>query len=216
MQVGQKDICTDCREDMPLTYFWDWLQNPAYERLAASIEIHSAVSLFFFRELAGYNRIVHSIKYEGNRNLGRKMGRLLGEKISVSAWMSDLGAVVPVPLHPLRRFRRGYNQAELISEGIAEVLGIPVVKDVVRRMEYTGTQTKLHGSEKRRNVSGVFSADAEVMRRMAERGIRHILVVDDVMTTGATLTECAKVLSKQFQISAATLAFVEEEVRAGY
>lgn len=206
---SESDICCDCYEDMPLTYFWDWAQNPAFERMSRGGDFHAAASLFFFRETAGYNHLLHSIKYGGNIKLGRRLGRMLGEKLSMSNQFNNADCIVPVPLHPLRRFRRGYNQAMEIAVGMSEAMGIPVEPGLVHRCRYTRTQTRLHGQSKTSNVKAAFRADSIAIKKLAEQGVRQIIVVDDVMTSGATLTACASTLLGHFKISVASLAFVE-------
>ncbi|MBQ0123315.1 MAG: ComF family protein [Bacteroidales bacterium] len=209
LPAGQRDLCARCREDLPLTYFWDWVQNPAFERITKYVQIESAASLFFFREEAGYNHILHAIKYGGNTSLGYELGSEFGAFLLDSPGFAGIDAVVPVPLHRLRRFRRGYNQAEVIASGIASSLGIPLVTNIVQRVKRTGTQTRLHGSEKKKNVEGAFSANEFHAKKMAGNGTGHILLVDDVLTSGATLSECAKQLTPYFKVSVVSLSFVE-------
>lgn len=209
LPADKRDLCTHCREDMPLTYFWDWVQNPAFERITKYVQVEAAASLFFFRQEAGYNHIMHAIKYNGNRSLGYEMGCKLGAFLLDRAGFDSIDAVVPVPLHHLRRFRRGYNQAEVIASGIASSLGVPLVTNAVRRVKRTGTQTRLHGSEKRKNVEGAFAANEFQTKKMTGNGTGHILLVDDVLTSGATLSECAKQLLPYFKVSVASLSFVE-------
>ena len=203
LSTGENDICEDCLADLPLTYFWDWAQNPAFERMVRHAPVEAAASLFFFREEAGYNHILHSIKYLGRKELGRRMGRLLGEKLSSSRQFAGIDAVVPVPLHPLRRWKRGYNQAEIIAEEVARALGKPLLTDLLRRQRRTRTQTRLSGEAKARNVRGAFAPGKGVYP-----AVKHILLIDDVLTTGATLGECAATLMPGFRISVASLAFV--------
>lgn len=209
LPADRRDLCNHCQEDLPLTYFWDWVQNPAFERITRRVQVESAASLFFFREEAGYNHIMHSIKYNGNTALGYRMGRELGAFLRNSAGFREIDAVVPVPLHRIRRFRRGYNQAEVIARGIADSLGVPLCRGAVRRVRMTTTQTRLHGSDKMKNVEGAFAADREERKKMTGNGVGHILLVDDVMTSGSTLSECARELIPFFKVSVATLAFVE-------
>ena len=118
-------------------------------------------------------------------------------------------AVVPVPLHPLRRWKRGYNQAELIAQGVARTMGLPVEAKLLRRRRNTKTQTKLHGDDKTKNVQGAFSVDEGCAAALQQQGIRQILLIDDTLTTGSTLAACAAPLAAAgFRISCATLAFV--------
>ena len=115
-----------------------------------------------------------------------------------------------MPLHPLKRWRRGFNQAEIIARGVAGALGgIAVVPHLLRRRRYTSTQTRRSATSRRSNVSGAFAVNRRELARLQEAGVKHILIVDDVLTTGATLSECIRLLQGQFTVSAATLGFVE-------
>ncbi|MDM7925121.1 MAG: ComF family protein [bacterium] len=137
-------------------------------------------------------QIIHRIKYSGMEKLGRHLGGLAGRifrEAEISVARPD--AVVPVPLHPVRRRERGYNQSERIAEGFAGIYGLPVRGDLIDRRRATKTQTGLTGEERQVNVSGAF----RVRRPEAVRGL-SLLVVDDVVTTGATLNACARALKE--------------------
>ena len=169
-----------------------------------------AAALFFYRAESDYSKITRCIKYQGRIEVGKHFGRLLGEKLAGSSLFSDVDAVVPVPLHWLRRWKRGYNQAEVIASGVAECLGIPMRSDILRRIRRTRTQTRLSIAEKRANVSGAFAIPAKPPAEPTP--FRHILLVDDVFTTGSTLFACFQALRSVFppgvRISVATLGFV--------
>ena len=169
-----------------------------------------AAALFFYRAESDYSKITRCIKYQGRLEVGKHFGRLLGEKLAGSSLFSDVDAVVPVPLHWLRRWKRGYNQAEVIASGVAECLGIPMRPDILRRIRRTRTQTRLSIAEKRANVSGAFAIPAKPPAEPTP--FRHILLVDDVFTTGSTLFACFQALRSVFppgvRISVATLGFV--------
>ena len=208
LSVETRDICSDCLEELPLTYQWDIVQNAAFERLARRCEVQDAASLFFFGPESEYRHILYGIKYGNRRRLAVQMGMLLGEKLAASRAFKGCRAVVPVPLHPLRRWKRGYNQAELIARGVAQAMGLPLETTLLRRRRNTKTQTKLHGGAKSRNVQGAFGLAVLRAATLKRRGINHILLIDDVLTTGSTLAACATPLqSAGFRISAATLAF---------
>lgn len=222
---AERCICTDCAMEMPLTYFWDRQPNPMADRLYDCLQRVGGVSaggqcgmrpyaaaLFFYR--GGYRDITRFVKYGGMISTGRYMGEALGRKLASSEFFSDVDLVVPVPLHWLRRLRRGYNQAEIIAGSVASVLSVPVGDGILRRIRRTGTQTRLPVAEKAANVFGAFKvADAAKLREY-----RHILLVDDVFTTGSTLAECCRALGAalpspagdSIRISACTLACVGE------
>ena len=149
-----------------------------------------AAALFFYDRHANYRRITQALKYNGNLGVGRFFGDMLGERLSGSPMFADVDLVVPVPLHPLRRWRRGYNQAEIIARAIAARLGAPCDPSVLVRRRYTRTQTRLSVEEKAANVRTAFSVP-DPSRLL---GFHHILLIDDVYTTGATLNACRRTL----------------------
>lgn len=206
--MEERDVCGACLAELPLTYQWDIVQNAAFERLARRFEVEDAAALLFFGAGSDYRKILYAIKYGGRRQLGRRMGALLGAYLAGSRAFGECQAVVPVPLHPLRRWKRGYNQAEEIARGVAAAMNLPLETQLLRRHRHTKTQTKLTGEAKIRNVQDAFRVDdrrAEVLR---QQGIRRLLLVDDTLTTGATLSACARPLAAAgFRLSCATLAF---------
>lgn len=207
--MEERDLCGTCLEELPLTYQWDIVQNAAFERLARRFDVEDAAALFFFGAESDYRKILYGIKYGGRKRMGRQMGALLGTYLAKSRAFSGCQAVVPVPLHPLRRWKRGYNQAEEIAKGIAQAMGLPLETQLLRRSRYTKTQTKLSGAAKTRNVQGAFRTDPCRAAALHAAGVHHLLLVDDVLTTGSTLAACAtSLLASSFRLSCTTLAFV--------
>ena len=184
-----------------------------------------AAALFFYREEAGYKWIPQGLKYEGRLSLGRYFGERLGRELARSPLFADVDLIVPVPLHPWRLFRRGYNQAAVLSRAVRDAYAVsregdgrsfeaPYCSDrLLRRVRATRTQTRLSGEEKMENVAGAFRVDPRVSARLPFVP-KHILLLDDVFTSGSTLC-CAHgalrmVFSPDIRISVATLAFVQE------
>jgi ComF family protein len=167
-----------------------------------------ATSLFYYRASTGYRDITKGLKYKGDISSGRFFSRMLAEEIAGSVLYSDVDTVIPVPLHWTRRWSRGYNQAEVIGETIAMRLGALFRRDILKRHRRTKTQTKISIERKEANVSDAFR-----LKKGADlSGCRHILLVDDVFTTGATVNSCSKALrglvDSGVRISVATLACV--------
>ena len=186
------------------------VRNDGHEANVSRTERYAyAAALFFYRAESDYSKITRCIKYQGRLEVGRHFGRLLGDKLAESRLFADVDAVIPVPLHWLRRWKRGYNQAEVIASGVARRLGVPMKNDILRRCRRTRTQTRLNIAEKRKNVTGAF--DASDKARSNEE-LKHLLIVDDVFTTGSTLMACFVALRTVFpssvRISVATLGFV--------
>lgn len=169
-----------------------------------------AASLFFYNSESMYKRIPQHLKYENGISSGRFFSKILGEKLALSDWFRDVDAVIPVPLHWTRKWKRGYNQSEVIARAIAGALGCQAVlrTDILRRNRMTRSQTRVPLGEKNLNVKGAFA----LKRIQPSFSPRHILLVDDTFTTGATLNACRIALREQYdtsvRISAVTLAFV--------
>lgn len=168
-----------------------------------------AVALFRYENASPYNRIPQSLKYERNMQAGRYFSRLLAWKIRQGRQFDDVDLIIPVPLHPRRQWKRGYNQAEIIAETISEELGVPMEPRLLRRTRNTKSQTEKTHEERQSNVAGAFELNPRKIQVL--EGKKHILIVDDVFTTGATLGECHKKIrtaTVAARISVATLSCV--------
>lgn len=154
--------------------------------------------------------ILHDIKYHGRSDLAVEMGRFMGEEHLRSGMFEGVDALMPVPLHRNRMRERGFNQSECLARGLSAVTGLPVVELVERRVDNV-SQTLLEHDERRKNVEGIFALTPEGERYCSgaeapQRG-RHVLIVDDVITTGATVVSCAQVLPSSVRVSFLSLAY---------
>jgi ComF family protein len=212
----ERHLCTECLADLPETRYATLARNPMADRFNARIRVEEyepyayAAALFHYRADSGYKKIPQALKYHRNFAAGRDFGRLLGERLAASPLYADVDLVVPVPLHWTRRWRRGYNQAAFIAREVAKTLGAPCSERVLRRCRRTRSQARLPDKAARAvNVIGAFS-----LRRRLVPAARHILLIDDVFTTGATLAACHDALRRacgpQVRISVATLGVVGE------
>ncbi len=200
----EKYICDECLVELPLTYFWDWRNNPAEVKLWGRTYIEKVYSLFFYSHENNYHNILFKIKYHHKKKLGIYIGELLGEKIKDKT--TDIDFIVPVPIHKRKKRKRGYNQSEIIARGVSNIIHKPVKTTILHKVKYTKSQTKVSMEGKWQNVSNTFS----VNNKNISPG-HHILLVDDVLTSGATIEACYNELStiEGIKVSVATIAYVE-------
>ena len=227
----ERHLCSECLSDLPETRYFTLGHNPMADRFNAKVQVDEyepyayAAALYHYRADAGYKRISQALKYHRDFGTGRWAARLLGARLAASPLYADVDLVVPVPLHWTRHWRRGYNQAAVIAREVARALGAPCAERLLRRCRRTRSQTHLHGEAKAANVVDAFalrrpSGFFAFFRRLfglppqSVPAARHILLVDDVFTTGATLAACHRALRRaygpQVRISVATLAAVGE------
>ena len=208
---GSYMLCPHCRWDMPLTGYCGVHDNPVYRKFGGLLPVAEASSWLFFVSHSRYRDMIHSFKYRGQWEISRKLGSLMGDALHESGLYDSVDAVVPVPLHSMRRLRRGYNQAEYLAEGIACGLGKPLCTGNVVRSRHNRSQASTRVRDERwDNVKNIFS-----VRHPEALDGRHILLVDDVLTTGATLISCAETIlhaCPSCRISVSTLAVSAHEL----
>ena len=211
----ERHLCSECLSDLPETRYFTLGHNPMADRFNAKVQVNEyepyayAAALYHYRADAGYKRISQALKYRRDFGTGRWAARLLGARLAASPLYADVDLVVPVPLHWTRHWRRGYNQAAVIAREVARALGAPCAERMLRRCRRTRSQTRLSGEAKAANVAGAFAPRGGRLPQA-----RHILLVDDVFTTGATLAACHRALRAAYRpdtrISVATLGAVGE------
>ena len=198
-------ICLACRYNMPLTNFSKRRENPVKLLFENTLSVEMATSMFWFVGGTEWQRIIHNFKYYGRWYFAQKMGEWLGDELLSSGNFDDIDLIIPIPLHYRRRLCRGYNQSEQLALGIGRKMGVKCDFRSVCRHLYNDSQTSKHRFERWENVEDIF----EVRNAKKLRG-RHILLVDDVLTTGATMISCASTIFKacdgDVRISIATLS----------
>jgi len=200
----QQLLCIHCLNDLPVTDFQLHAANPVEKIFWGRVPIRSASSHYYFTKNSVVQILLHGLKYQGKKEVGIFFGEKIGHAIYSCNRFAGIEGVIPVPLHRKKETLRGYNQAALICEGIQHILQVPVYTNVLERERSTETQTNKNRIQRWSNMSGKF----KVKNRERISG-RHLLLVDDVVTTGATLEACAKELLeiKDTTISIATVAY---------
>src|SRR6478609_10834455 len=182
LQSSDDQICISCFHRLPVTEFHRHNSNPVEKIFWGRVPIQSACSYLYFTSQSIVQHLMHELKYNGNKEVGIFLGKQMGLSLAETDRFNSLEGIIPLPLHPKREKERGYNQAAAIAEGISGILGIEVMEDVVIRNVETRTQTKKSRVERWENIEGKFKV---VNAHRIEK--RRILLVDDVITTGATL-----------------------------
>lgn len=182
-----------------------YLCHECFQKLEAYNDIHpwqaerisdgtidNSLSAFWFREGTPIQPLLHAMKYGKTRGVGIMLGRYLGSKIG-SMPGEQFNYIIPVPLHKAKYRDRTFNQSEFIAKGVTQIINTQILKDGISRTRFTGTQTKLSKPERKENVSGAFEVNPKYAENISGK---NIILIDDVITTGATILECASVLKK--------------------
>jgi len=195
-------LCIRCLSSLPETNFEVHPNNPVEKDFWGRLPLINASAHLYFTKESLVQHLMHQLKYKGNKDLGWQLGRLMGNALKNAVRFHDIDALVPLPLFPSKEKRRGYNQATVLCEGIAEILSIPILTDIITRPQHTETQTKKGRIERWKNIEGKFQ-----LVNAAAIHNKHIILVDDVVTTGATLEACGNELlvAGNVKLSIATL-----------
>lgn len=198
----EKDICINCLSTLPKIekIHLDEIEKSFWGK----VEIERATSFMYYHKNSPYNNLIHRLKYKNRPDTGDRLAFLAAKEIAESGFFDDIDAIVPLPLSKRKMRQRGYNQCDYIAKGLSRATGIPVIKNAVKRLKSNETQTHKSRDERWQNVEGIFAlSDATMIEG------KHILLIDDILTTGATLASCAKSIQEgcQCKISIFTLAY---------
>ena len=201
LAVTEETLCSKCYLHLPRTDF----ANDLYENMMAKlfwgqIKLEKATALFYYEPHAETAQILYELKYKNHPEIGVVMGRMMAKELMKSGLFEDIDALVPVPLAKKREHERGYNQSLELAKGVCEVTGLPIANLVIRRTKFVGSQTKRGRWERNENVEHVFEL---VDDNISDQ---HLLLIDDVVTTGATVIACAKEMQKASNVKISVLA----------
>ena len=202
LTVSEEIICSKCNFHLPRT---DFQQDPYENEMAKlfwhQIPIERATALFYYEAHSETANILYELKYKNRPDIGEVMGRLVAKELQPSGFFDGIDGIVPIPLAKKRQRQRGYNQSQEIACGISEITNLPIYDKAVRRNVFEGSQTNKGRWERNENVEKVF----EMTDETAIQG-KHLLIIDDVVTTGATVIACAKELCKAGNVKVSVLA----------
>lgn len=195
-------LCVGCGMEVPETGYHNIKDNDTALRLAGRIPFEYATSMAYFTGEGLLQHLLHELKYNNRAEIGTYLGERFGETLSVTDWISTVNVIIPVPLHKSRYAIRPYNQSMLVAEAMGKVLGIPATDSVLKRVRQTESQTRKGRAERADNMEDAF----EVVEKGEIVG-KHVLIVDDVLTTGSTIEACARALlaEEKVKISVATI-----------
>ena len=196
-------LCLKCINELPHTYFARHPNNPVEKYFWGRLPLVAAHSEFYFSKESLVQHLIHQLKYKGNTAIGVYLGELTGKTLLNSNRFNTIDALIPLPLFADKERQRGYNQSAMICKGISSLMNIPVITGNITRQRFTETQTRKHRIERWENVAGSFA-----IKNTTSLKDKHLLLVDDVVTTGATLEACGHVIEQVegVRLSIVTLA----------
>ena len=183
------NICGPCSQNLPETHFFEAPNNPIEKIFYGRLPIQTGAAAWYFHKNSALQALLFQLKYRSNKDVGLFIGKQMGALLAASERFASIDALVPVPLHPQALSKRGFNQAELICEGIGQVWHKPVLTGAIARTKHTNTQTKQSRAERWDNMENAFT-----IKDTASIIGKHLLLIDDVITTGATIEACGKTL----------------------
>lgn len=204
LSKSEKILCAGCYHHLPRTRFHDDPENPVVRSFWGRVNIRSATSYLYFRRGGITQKLLHRFKYRGEKEIGTYLGREFGDELANSNSFSNIDVIIPVPLHPKKQRKRGFNQSLVIARGASDRLNAEVYANTVVRRVHTSTQTRKGRYERWANVENIFE-----LRESERLSGKHVLVIDDVITTGATMEACLHALSPvdDIKLYAGSVAF---------
>ena len=196
-------LCIKCRLTLPRTDYHRSTVNPVSQHFWGRLDVEKATSFLHFKKQSITQKLIHKLKYEGRQEIGFFLGNMAALELDDDGFFDGIDLIIPVPMHPSKRKKRGYNQAEIIARGVSNHTQILLLADYLLKKVHTETQTNKSRSHRFRNVDQSYAIDQE-----CKQDATHILLIDDVITTGSTIEACGKILkdSLDCRLSVLTLA----------
>lgn len=200
---NESQICLSCLMHLPETNYHLMENSPLDLLFAGRVPVERVCSMLFYKKGNKVQNILHSLKYRGNKEIGKFLGELYGQQLLKNPFFKSVDCIIPIPLHPEKLKIRGYNQSEWLAKGLSSSMNIPYYTDVIERNEFTETQTRKSRFNRWENVKGVFCLTKPDLIEG-----KHVIICDDVLTTGATMEAAiSKLLDvRNVRISVVTLA----------
>jgi ComF family protein len=200
-------ICFFCSSDLHFTHFEKYKDSTVAEELFwGRIKLANVYALLYYEKGNSTQQVLFKIKYQEGQQLGEYMGGKIANHLNGKEWLNDVDAIIPIPLHSKKEFKRGYNQSLILANGFTAENGIPIKRALFRKKHHA-SQTRKSREEREQNVKGIFGINSQELK-----GLNHVVIIDDVLTTGSTLEEAARAI-KQFneniKISLVTLAIAK-------
>ena len=190
LRKGEDMICVLCIAELPRTNFIKQIDNPVAKLFWGRVDLTYGFSTFHFGKQGRMQDLIHQLKYKGKTEIGIFLGKEIGKEINENIPPHTFSQIIPLPLHPKKQYQRGYNQSDFLAQGISEILEIPMNEKLVIRQIETTSQTRKSKFERWENVENIFKLIDDSIEN------QHILLVDDVVTTGSTLESCAIEIKK--------------------
>ncbi len=203
LKKSEQEICTVCLNNLPLTDYHQVVDNAMAQKFYGRVPVTYAMAFCRFGRDSRIQKLIYQLKYGNRPQLGELLGRYYGAHLAETSWLYPFHLIIPVPLHEQRLRQRGYNQSDYFAQGLSKSLHLPWKGNSLQRIKHTATQTSQNKLSRLQNLANAFYvADKQLIQD------KHILLVDDVVTTGATLEACCVALLEAGaqQVSLATLA----------
>lgn len=201
MSPGEEVLCVRCQADLPRVRTVSFEENDIARIFWGLVPIEKGISFFHYTPHSPHSRILFELKYHNHPEVGKTMGRMMAEELKATNFFNGIDLIVPIPLSRKKERQRGYNQSDWIAWGISEATGIPTDTTSVVRTKSNPSQTTLDHRQRRENVRDIFA-----VRHPGNLEGRHILLVDDVITTGATMLSCAETIARACRVRFSVLS----------